>query len=188
MLSCLEMKMSSYHKPRVFRSVEGCCICKAKSSRWTLHAALHVNIRGGYTEHLCLQLQIHWQRKVRERLLRLLQGGGERAEWGHLQRVRAHREAVAEPAPRHRQGLEPCRQLQGGARRQQGHIQERQEDGRQGGDGGGEVRKDTEEETEGGCCQEGPGSWYSGKWHSWFHRLDIFQKVTLYFETFTSIQ
>jgi len=26
------MKMSSYHKPRVFRSVEGCCICKAKSS------------------------------------------------------------------------------------------------------------------------------------------------------------
>lgn len=24
--------MSSYHKPKVFRSVEGCCICKAKSS------------------------------------------------------------------------------------------------------------------------------------------------------------
>lgn len=27
-----DMKMSSYHKPRVFRSNEGCCICKAKSS------------------------------------------------------------------------------------------------------------------------------------------------------------
>lgn len=26
------MKMSSYHKPRVFRSNDGCCICKAKSS------------------------------------------------------------------------------------------------------------------------------------------------------------
>lgn len=24
--------MSSYHKPKIFRSVEGCCICKAKSS------------------------------------------------------------------------------------------------------------------------------------------------------------
>ena len=27
-----EVKMSSYHKPRVFRSNDGCCICKAKSS------------------------------------------------------------------------------------------------------------------------------------------------------------
>ena len=25
-------KMSSYHKPKVFRSADGCCICKAKSS------------------------------------------------------------------------------------------------------------------------------------------------------------
>ena len=32
MLLFLEMKMSSYHKPRVFRSGDGCCICKAKSS------------------------------------------------------------------------------------------------------------------------------------------------------------
>merc|ERR1712223_402055 len=26
------LAMASYHKPKVFRSVEGCCICKAKSS------------------------------------------------------------------------------------------------------------------------------------------------------------
>ena len=25
--------MASYHKPKMFRSLEGCCICKAKSSR-----------------------------------------------------------------------------------------------------------------------------------------------------------
>merc|ERR1712079_997203 len=24
--------MASYHKPKMFRSIEGCCICKAKSS------------------------------------------------------------------------------------------------------------------------------------------------------------
>jgi len=24
--------MSSYHKPKTYRSLEGCCICKAKSS------------------------------------------------------------------------------------------------------------------------------------------------------------
>ena len=26
--------MASYHKPKMFRSMEGCCICKAKSSRY----------------------------------------------------------------------------------------------------------------------------------------------------------
>merc|ERR1719179_126753 len=31
-INCRGPKMSSYHKPKVFRSVEGCCICKAKSS------------------------------------------------------------------------------------------------------------------------------------------------------------
>lgn len=29
---CSELNMSNYHKPRTFRSLHGCCICKAKSS------------------------------------------------------------------------------------------------------------------------------------------------------------
>nr|XP_027236327.1 uncharacterized protein LOC113827629 isoform X2 [Penaeus vannamei] len=32
--SATKHKMFSFHKPKVYRSTTGCCICKAKSSRY----------------------------------------------------------------------------------------------------------------------------------------------------------
>lgn len=105
--------MFSFHKPKVYRSTAGCCICKAKSSRWVVCPIGFFQSKNSESNEnnrtpTHFQLPLHGLEEVRDRLHPMLPAGGAPTR-RDLQCMCAPRQAFQTPAAGQQPPLGSCR-------------------------------------------------------------------------------